>query len=90
VDEFVMPRPGARIRVEFSESVAPIHAAASYVVVAVDPRVGITARQVGKSPAPVPADTPCRVWYSVGGHELTLDALAISCRLEPAARHSHA
>jgi len=55
----------------------------SYVVVAVERSGKVTARPVGGSLPGVPAGTPCRVEYAVGGVPMMVDAVAASCRLEP-------
>jgi hypothetical protein len=75
-----MPRPGARLRVRFSDT--STKAPVSYVVIAVDRMSGITARPVGGSLPRVPHDTPCRVEYVVGGTKVMVDAVAASCVLD--------
>jgi len=82
VGRFVMPRPGESLWVEFSDS-TPGSMRVSFVVVAVERSGNVRARPVGGSLPGVPAGTPCRVEFAVGGEPMIVDALAATCRLDP-------
>jgi hypothetical protein len=83
VGKFVMPRLGERLWVEFSGDSAPGSIPVSYVVVAVERSGMVTARPLGGTLPGVPADTPCRVEFAVGGEPMVVDAVAATCWIEP-------